>query len=228
MSRTVLTVAFLLVAGIALAAPAPANRPWVNGWDKPVDPDKDCKFIRDKDTLTIEVPGKDHDLAIERNLMNSPRLLRDVEGDFVAQVRVSGTFQPSQNSTTNERLPFVGAGLLLMADEKTYIRLERAALVTCGAVKTYANWELREDAKWVMAGDASVQPLEDKETYLRLERKGDKLLASVSHDGKEWKEIKPLEVKLPAKLKIGVAAGGTSMDVFAPRFDQFQLTQKGR
>jgi regulation of enolase protein 1 (concanavalin A-like superfamily) len=226
MNRSILSVAYLLCACIVLAAPAPANVPWVTGWDKPVDPDKDCKFIRDKDTLTIEVPGKDHDLGIERGLMNSPRLLRDVEGDFVAQVRVSGTFKPSQNSTSNERLPFVGAGLLLMADERTYIRLERAALQFQGDVKTYANWELREDGKWVQAGEATVAPLEDKETYLRLERQGDKLRASVSHDGKEWKEIKPLEVRLPAKLKIGVAAGGTSMDVFAPRFDQFRLTQK--
>jgi hypothetical protein len=54
------------------------------------------------------------------------------------------------------------------------------------------------------------------------------LLASVSHDGKEWKELNTLEVKLPAKVKIGVAAGGTSMDVFTPRFDQFKLTQKSR
>lgn len=228
MRRSVVTVAFLLAAGIALAAPVPANRPWVTGWDKPVDPDKDCKFTIDKGTLTIEVPGKDHDLAIERDLMNSPRLLRDVEGDFVAQVRVSGTFLPSQNSTSNERLPFVGAGLLLMADEKTYIRLERATLRLRGEVKTYANWELREDGKWVLAGDASVQPLEDKPTYLRLERKGDKLLPSVSHDAKEWKELNPLDVKLRAKLKLGVSGGGTSMDVFAPRFDDFQLKQKGR
>jgi regulation of enolase protein 1 (concanavalin A-like superfamily) len=227
MSRSLLPVSCFFCVCVALAAPAPANVPWVTGWDKPVDPDKDCKFNRDKDTLTIEVPGKDHDLGIERGLMNSPRLLRDVEGDFVPQVRVSGTFKPSQNSTSNERLRFVGAGLLLMADEKTYIRLERAAVNSQCEVKTYANWELRQDGKWVLAGDGSV-PLEDKETYLRLERKGDRILASVSHDGKEWKEMKPLELQLPAKLKLGVAAGGTSMDVFAPRFDQFQLTQKRR
>jgi regulation of enolase protein 1 (concanavalin A-like superfamily) len=205
-----------------------ANVPWVTGWDKPVDPDKDCKFIRDKDTLTIEVPGKDHDLAIERDLMNSPRLLRDVQGDFVALVRVSGTFKPSQDSTSNERLPFVGAGLLLMADEKTYLRLERAALVKGGEVKTYANWELRQDGKWVLWGEEKIQPLEDKATFVRLERKGDKFLASVSHDGKEWKEMEPLELQLPAKLKVGVSGGGTSMNVFAPRFDQFQVRQKGR
>ncbi|HEY7313954.1 MAG TPA: hypothetical protein VH643_31685 [Gemmataceae bacterium] len=225
MSRSVFTAVFLLTNGIVLAAPIPAVQTWVKGWDKPVDPDEDCKFIRDKGTLTIEVPGKDHDLGVERGLMNSPRLLRDVEGDFVAQVRLSGTFRPSNKSTSTKRLPFVGAGLLLMADEKTYVRLERAALLKGGEVKTYANWELRRNGKWVLAGAERVQPLEDKPTYLRLERKSDQLLASVSHDGKEWKELNPLEAKLPAKLKLGVSAGGTSMDVFAPRFDQFKLRQ---
>jgi regulation of enolase protein 1 (concanavalin A-like superfamily) len=194
-----------------------------------VDPDKDCKFIRDKDTLTIEVPGKNHGLSIERGLTNAPRLLRDMEGDFVAQVRIQGTFQPSRNSTTHERRPFVGAGLLLLKDEKTYIRLERAALRVQGEVKSYTNWELREDGKWLLAGNTSVRPLEDKAAYVRLERQGDKLLASVSQDGKEWKELKPLEVKLPAKLKLGVSLSTSSRDVFAPCFDQFQLKRgKGK
>jgi len=228
MSRSLCAAAYFLTVCAVVAAPVPADRPWITGWDKSVDPDKDCKFTINADALTIEAPGKDHDIAIERGLMNSPRLLRDVEGDFTAQVRVAGVFQPSNESTTNERIPFVGAGLLLMADDQTYVRLERAALVTGGETKTFANWELRQDGKWVLAGDASVLPLEDKETYLRLTREGDNLLASVSPDGKEWKELKTLEVKLPAKLKIGVAAGGTSKDVFTPRFDQFKLTQKGR
>src|SRR5262245_41109781 len=132
MRHLICAVVCFLSACAVLAAPAPADRPWLTGWDKPVDPDNDCKFIRDKGTLTIEIPGEDHDLAIERNLMNSPRLLRDVVGDFVAHVRVHGTFKPSQESTSTERIPFVGAGLLLMADEKTYVRLERAALVKGG------------------------------------------------------------------------------------------------
>jgi regulation of enolase protein 1 (concanavalin A-like superfamily) len=204
------------------------DKPFETGWDKPVDPDGDCKFLRDKGVLTIEVPGKDHDLAIERKLMNSPRLLRDVEGDFVAQVRVSGTFVPSTDSTSTERIPFVGAGLVLMASDKTYVRLERATLRRDGETKTYANWELREDGEWVLAGDATVRPLEDKPTYVRLERKGNKLLASVSHDGKEWWELKPLEVKLPAKLKLGLAAGTTSTEPFKPRYDQFKLTVSGQ
>jgi hypothetical protein len=226
MSRSLLTVVSLLAGGIALAVPAPANKPWVTGWDKPVDPDKDCKFTIDKDTLTIEVPGKNHGLAVEIGLMNAPRLLRDVEGDFVAQVRVDGTFQPSQSSTNRQRLPLLGVGLLLWKDEKTYVRLEHAALFKGGETKIYANWELRQDGKWVLAGAENVQPLEAKPTYLRLARQGDKLLPSVSQDGKEWKELNPLEVKLPVKLKLGVSLSTSSTNAFTARFYHFQLRQK--
>ncbi len=224
----------LLLASLALACaalasdngPDPEPNPFQDGWDKPIDPDKDCKFRRQRGGLTIAVPGKDHDLAIERNLMNTPRLLRPVEGDFVAEVRVSGKFVPSTDSTTTERIPFVGAGLVLMADDNTYVRLERAALRR-GEVKTYANWELRREGRWELAGRADVMPLKEEATYLRLERKGDKLLASVSEDGKEWKELPALELKLPAKLKLGVAAGTTSTEEFSPHFDRFRL-RKGK
>jgi regulation of enolase protein 1 (concanavalin A-like superfamily) len=224
MKRFIAVLPWCVAACVAVAAPAPKDVPFETGWDKPVDPDADCKFVREKGTLTIEVPGKDHDLGVERGLMNSPRLLRDVEGDFKAEVRVGGDFRPTTSSTTNQRIPFVGAGLVLMADDKTYIRLERATLYKGQEFKTYANWELRQDGNWVQAGQESVLPLDDKPTYVRLERKGDRILASVSQDGDKWSELPPLEVKLPAKLKIGLAAGTTSSEPFKPRFDEFRLT----
>lgn len=227
MSRrfTVLTV--LAAAAFACAADLdPEPNPFKSGWDKPTDPDKDCKFKQDKGGLTIELPGKDHDLGVERKRMNAPRLLRTVEGDFVAEVRVGGAFLPSVGSTTTERIPFVGAGLVLMVDDNTYVRLERAALRN-SEVKTYANWELRREGKWELAGTTDVLPLTEKHTYLRLQRKGDKLLGSVSEDGKNWTEMNPLEVKLPAKVKLGVAACTTSAEPFAPHFDRFRL-RKGK
>ena len=227
MSRLFTALTLALATCTAFAAPVPETKPFETGWDKPVDPDGDCQFKREKDALTIVVPGKDHDLAVERRLMNSPRLLRDVEGDFVAQVRVGGVFEPSATSTTTERIPFVGAGLVLMDGENTYVRLERAALRTGGEVKTYTNWELRQDGKWVLAGEAKVRPLVEKETYLRLERKGDKVLGSVSEDGKTWHPLNPIDLKLPKKVKLGVAAGTTSTDTFSPRYDDFKLTRAG-
>jgi regulation of enolase protein 1 (concanavalin A-like superfamily) len=217
----------LAFAALALAGdPDPEPNAFQDGWDKPTDPDKDCTFKKEKGGLTITVPGKDHGLAIERGRMNAPRLLRDVEGDFVAEVRVSGTLNPSMTSTAAGRTPFLAGGLVLMADEKTYIRLERAAYRR-DDVATYANWELRQDGNWLLQGNSSVCPLKEKAAYLRLERKGDRLLASVSEDGKEWSELSPLELKLPAKLKLGVTANSTCTDPFSAHFDRFKL-RKGK
>jgi regulation of enolase protein 1 (concanavalin A-like superfamily) len=229
MSRILLASLWAALACAAFAAdpdPDPEPNSFGAGWDRPVDPDKDCKFKREKGGLTIEVPGKDHDLAAQR-LMNSPRLLRDVEGDFVAEVRVGGKFVPSLGATTTERVPFVGAGLVVMADEKNYVRLERAALRR-GEVKTYVNWELWQEGRWVLAGSDSVCPLKEKQTYLRVERKGGRLLAWASEDGKAWTELKSLELKMPAKVKLGVAAGTTSTETFAPFYDRFRLKKVKR
>jgi regulation of enolase protein 1 (concanavalin A-like superfamily) len=223
-----LLLACVLLAGEAVLTDEtdpepPGSNPFSTGWDKPVDPDRVCKFRNEKRGLTIVLPGKDLDLAIERRLMNSPRVLRDVEGDFIAEVRISGDFTPSDHSTTKERIPFVGAGLVLMAGEKTYIRLERAALRKDGEVKTYANWELRQDGKWVLAGREAILPLKARETFLRLHRKGNKIHGAVSEDGKKWHDLAPLELKLPAKLKLGIAAGTTSEKSFSPHYDRFKL-----
>jgi regulation of enolase protein 1 (concanavalin A-like superfamily) len=227
MSRVLCALAWTVLSCTAFAAdpqPEPESpNPFWSGWDKPIDPDKDCKFKREKGGLVIAVPGKDHDLGVERGRMNAPRLLRDVEGDFVAEVRVGGKFAPSDNSTATERVSWLGAGLVLMASEKTYVRLERAALRSDKELKAYANWELRQDGKWELAGTSEVCPLKGKETWLRLQRKGDKVHGFVTEDGKKWTELKALELKLPAKVKRGVAAITTSSDPFSPRFDLFKL-----
>ena len=196
-----------------------------------MDPDGDCQFRAEQGKLTISLPkSTHHDLTVERGKMNAPRLLRDVEGDFTAVVRVSGTFRPTTTSSTDQRKPFVGAGLVLMNGDQTYIRLERASMYSDDKRYWYANWELREDGEWKLAGDAETKPLdEDKPVYLRMQRKGDKIYGAVSYDGKEWSELEPLEVKLPAKLKIGVSGGGTSTEPFKPHFDHFRLTtDKGK
>jgi hypothetical protein len=61
-------------------------------WGDSVDPDNDCKFRVDAGKLHIMVPGKPHRLSIERGSTNAPRVLHAVEGDFTAEVEVSGAF----------------------------------------------------------------------------------------------------------------------------------------
>jgi regulation of enolase protein 1 (concanavalin A-like superfamily) len=214
----------LFVAAYSVrAAPAPAPKPFERGWDKALDPDGDCTFRRDKGALTIEIPGRVHDLGAERRVMNAPRLLRDVEGDFVAEVRVGGTFRPAEKPAGDYHVSFLAAGLLLMTGENTYVRLEKASKHEGGETQTFANWELRGNGRWLQKGSPAVKPLEAKETFLRLERKGNRLLGAIRQDGEKWHDLTPLEITLPTKLKLGVAAINTSSETFAPRFDRFQL-----
>jgi RNA polymerase sigma factor (sigma-70 family) len=194
-------------------------------WGAALDPDADCKFAVQNDKLTILIPGKDHALCIEQNRMNAPRILRDVTGDFIAQVKVSGEFPAGATSVVPTRRAFQGAGLLLWLDEKTYIRLERAEVNIDGKNVSYANFELRKDADFTRGGDTTVQPTE-KATYLRLERRGNKVYGSASNDGIQWAALEPIEIDLPKKVKVGLLAGHNTSTAFEPSFEEWKIFQE--
>lgn len=228
---------------VQLPAPKPASA--AAAWDSPVDPDGDCQFIRNQGTLIIQVPGRDHDLGAERGVMNAPRQLRDAQGDFAVQVRVDGAFLPTNGSTTASRASYNGAGLLLMVDNGTYVRLERAALFKNGQYSSFLGWELRVNGQtaptgWnhpplplpnaapylrlIRRGDADDGGFEGVPLHLRLIRRGDALLASESQDGQEWNDFPPLNLNLPPTVKIGLHAVSTSAAPFQPQFSDFRLT----
>src|SRR4051794_38359637 len=111
--------ALLLCAAIAFAvsaAPAPVFKPdrtrWLglDGWDKPVDPAGDCRFDRDRGKLTMTVRGQERDYEPNGVVLYAIRLMRDVDGDFVAVVRVGGNYCPAMGRVK-------GAGLLMLAGE---------------------------------------------------------------------------------------------------------------
>lgn len=119
MFRTSWAVFLLLAAYAVLDASAPKD-----GWEPPIDPDHDCKLDIKDGTVAIELPGGVHDLNPYRKRFNAPRLLREVEGDFVVQVRVSGSFRPSAKSSMDGEDSCVAAGLIVIPADKDYIRLE--------------------------------------------------------------------------------------------------------
>ena len=122
---------FLLLVGLmvtitALAAPAPKYQPWLQGWDKPIDSTNNCKLEREGDVLTVVVPGY-KDLPVDpSSLGHTLHLMRTVEGNFVLQVRVSGTFgQPD----LKDRVPEVMAGLAIRL-----VFLARKLAMNCGCL----------------------------------------------------------------------------------------------
>jgi len=222
--RRFMPMLFVAAALPSLAANGPIRL--LQGWGEVIDPDKDCQISAEGDRLTIKVPGTPHDLSAELDRLNAPRVIREVKGDFIAQVKVGGTVKPTGDSKIEGRTPFNGAGILLWADAKNYVRLERAALTRGEELRHYMNFELRKngDMADIPALD-QARDIPDQATYLRLERRGGQLIASTSQDGLQWQSWAPMTDEFPKELKIGVDAINSATGPFTAEFSNFQVFQ---
>jgi regulation of enolase protein 1 (concanavalin A-like superfamily) len=220
--------ACVLAAG--LAAQEKKTRT-IEGWGTVSDPADDCTLKHTKQKLTVTVPGGTHDLNQAIGGMKAPRVLREVDGDFTAQVKVTGEFMPGEKAGAENTRPFNSGGLLLWQDSKNYIRLERNTWWVNEVGKHACFPPLIEHYK---DGDyQNTNPegtldefFKGKSTWLRLERKGDKVTASYSHDGKEWTEAKVMTADLPKKLQIGVAVVNTSAKDCTVEFEDLRIVTK--
>jgi regulation of enolase protein 1 (concanavalin A-like superfamily) len=198
----------------------------VKGWGEVIDPDGDCSIDLADGRLTINVavpaaPDKGHGLEAEGNTMNAPRVLREIEGDFIADVKVGGTFKPVGPSANPNYFPFLGAGLLLWSDAGNYVRLERAAIDRNGRLIPYSLFQERRNSELIPPRGGLQLP--EGPAVLRLERKGDQISARVSVDGTNWRAFPPRTVKFPAKVKVGVAAISSSRERFIVTLENFRV-----
>jgi regulation of enolase protein 1 (concanavalin A-like superfamily) len=184
-----------------------------------VDPNRDCQFRLDGSRLTIGVPPKNYDLNAEAGGMSAPRVLRDIEGDFIAQVKISGKLMPAGDRTTKQYYPYHGAGLLLWQDQRNYVRLERAAINREDGVAHYVNFELRKYGERFGSPSAEIP---DQDFYLRVERRGGRVGGAISPDGASWHYLNPLPFTFSQRIKLGVAAINTSTERFSPVFQELE------
>jgi hypothetical protein len=218
MARLLSACLLVLVAFAVTAAPAP--QPWGQPWEE-VDPLGDCRFERDGDRLTITVPGKEHVFNVTENVLNAPRLVREVEGDFVAQVRVGGVFAPeaAKGEAAVQRAGFI------LTDGKRVFRVERMA----DLAEDQKGYHVRFTSQSVGVQGGLFEPDDrpplDKPVYLRLERKAASVGFAWSLDGEKWKaSLGWASSSLPAKMKLGPIAEASGPGKFQPEFDHFQLT----
>lgn len=223
-------LAVLLSTSPALSAVAPATDSdqsvtTIKGWGRVIDPDADCNIraTPNGSQVSMLVPAAAHDFAAELERWNAPRVLMGVQGDFVAEVKVGGDFSPGEESTIEGRKSYNGAGLLVVADPQNHLSLQRGAFRTDdGHVRHYLNCELRRDGQSVVSYYS--MDLRDQETYLRLERRGNQITASVSMDGLQWRSYKPINAPdLPRRLRIGVEAVNSANASFRCVFSDFAL-----
>ena len=229
MSRKVLLISLLTIIGLlATTSLAQEKKPrLIQGWGEVIDPDGDCTIQSEKGKITITVPGTNHNL---HPLIgeNAPRIVQEIGGDFTLEVKVSGDFKPTDRSTLEIGRSFNGAGLLLWQDEKNFLSLERNSyrIPEQNLSMCYPPLlSLFSDGRYM---DTDPPPQLDtffkgRSTYLRLERQGAKVRASLSDDGKEWSFVKELSVDFPQKLQIGVAAVSTSAEPFKVEFEELKI-----
>ncbi|HEX5269710.1 MAG TPA: DUF1349 domain-containing protein [Gemmataceae bacterium] len=225
----VVTAVLLVIDGLTLPDRPPLGGPplveaappaALPGWGEAFDPDGDCTVTPQGQALSISVPATAHDLSAELGQVNSPRVLQEVDGDFSVRVKVCGSLRPTGAPSIPGRVPFQSAGLLLWSDEGDYVRMERAALNRGGAVQSYAGFELRADS--LMAG-AQSSPLPDQDAWVRLERRGNQLIGSVSTDGRQWTSLRPINITFPGKVRVGIAVVNAAQQALTVRFEDFQV-----
>src|SRR5262245_57498798 len=121
-------IGFAAGLGLVAAALGDEKKPTeIKGWGTVIDPDGDCSITEDKGKVTIKVPGSHHDLYVRK--LNAPRVLREVEGDFVAQVKVTADWKPGARLPKVSTVPYNGAGLLVWDSEKHFVRWERSVMI---------------------------------------------------------------------------------------------------
>jgi regulation of enolase protein 1 (concanavalin A-like superfamily) len=193
-------------------------------WGKEIDPSGDVAMNASGDSLRFEIPGTPHVLAPERGQMNAPRVVAPTQGDFSVTVRVDGAFRPSSQSTVKGLTSRQAAGLILWKDAKNYLVFQHRATSDDGKVTNQAVLEE------LVGGDKGVThrpSVPEGATFLRLERKRGRIMAAFSVDGKEWKELKPVDTTwAEGEIQVGVVAVNTSTGPHSVTFDSYSLKSK--
>jgi hypothetical protein len=158
--------------------PEPDGKP-LGDWGIAIDPDNDCKINDKGDALEISIPNTHHDLNADNDKLNSPRVLREVTGDFTMTVKVLGNFKPGAKSTNPKAVPYVGAGNVVWQDSDNYVFLGRAAINRNGKVGEFAAFEERE---WGTRGALNNRGIDAGGVYLKIERRNNRLLGYTSVD----------------------------------------------
>jgi regulation of enolase protein 1 (concanavalin A-like superfamily) len=219
----------LLVLALVAAAPAPDKKPArrdeprkAAGWGELVDPSGQCKVRLDDAGVTVEVPAGSFDLYPESQKVNAPRLVQDASGDFAVQVKVVGKVMGEKGAEAPGRdVAFNAATLLIWQDENNFVRLDRAGFHKAGKPNHQTYYHIYQGGKRAVH---EGRKLPVKDSWLRLERKGGKVTASWSEDGKKWQSYPAQDVKLADKVKVGVAALNASSKPFAASFEELKVT----
>ncbi len=221
--RAMATSLMLMSCSVRGFADDPAQK--IKGWGQVHDPDGDCMVQLNADRLVIEFGDGGHALDVETGSMNSPRVLQSFAANFSIQVTVDGNLPlPALNGIQTRA--YISGGLVLLQDEKNYIRFERASFTRQGDVWHYANFEQRINGARTRMGLFADFPLQsDKPVELRLEVNGAKVRALVRHVGEAWHELGVARMQNRVALSAGVSGVKTSADKAKVSFRNLKISE---
>jgi regulation of enolase protein 1 (concanavalin A-like superfamily) len=198
----------------------------IRGWGTVTDPDEDCRVIVEGKRVSITVPGTSHEFAAELERWNAPRVMQDVQGDFIAEVKVCGALNPPPGGgTTKGRKAYNGGGLLLAADPMNHLSIHRAAFRDGDHMRHYLNFSLRRDGR-VAAERYSMEVPAEEDCWVRMERHGSRFLGMFSTDSVNWRSYEPIETDFPARARIGVVVVSSTKRPYECTFEEFALFRR--
>lgn len=197
----------------------------IEGWGRLEEPAGESKIVSDKQKLHISAP----DMYVDNyppGKVNAPRVLREVSGDFAAEVDVTHLDEAKADSVHKSLGKFSTAyhsgTLLLRHDDKTFVRFERVSMNTAGQSAYSCDLQIWKDKKRQFHQSFSI---ENKPLRLRLDRHGEKLTASFSQDqGDSWTKFpeQPLE-GFPEKAQVGISMTSNTEQGCKVMFEEFKL-----
>ena len=205
-----------------------AAEPLPGGWGTPDDPERGATFTPDGKDLVAELLPKALDFHVNAKT-NAPRVLAEVEGDFVMEVTVHPIPRPAGSHYTGSGLPWCSAGLVAMIDENNYVRLDRGGMPHGKAATEHQLvFDFAEGGSMKeghMMRETAWEP--EKPVRFRFECRGARLHAALSHDGEMWQPLYPKNIwRWPARIRVGVLALNTSTRPATMRFSDFKLTPR--
>ena len=213
---SILGTLYCAVAFSVTAAPAPVykHRPgdvWLDGWNDPVAKRGGCRFARNGKKLTIIAPGSG---------LDSAHLFREVEGDFVLEVRVNGDFRSTQGMGHRK------AGIVLTFG-RTRVKMDRQTEMGWGTVSGGFGCEWTGTGRDGSTSNAYCFQDANSISHLRVSRKGDKLILEAREDQGEWeaRNYNCPALTLPKKIKVGVCVEASAPGPFGVQFDQLRLAK---
>jgi len=202
------------------------------GWGVFIDPDGDCTAQALEEGLVIEVPGTLHNMTVLQNdpskRYNAPRVMREIEGDFVARVKVTADFRPGPGIAGCQFSPTVFAGLLIWDAEDQLIRFGKGVTnhpergLYCSLQPIYDVGKVRAN-KW--EATTAAEYVEPRVVWVRIERKGQSILTALSGDGIKWHQTAVLQTILPPRITIGPVVVNATSQPFKAGFQMYQVGQ---